>query len=517
MNQYDDDEDEIALVESFEDLWQSSINANVFPSTYRREQRCIYEASKAGDLEMVQDCLASDPLLLDTPDAFNATVLYYASLCGHVRIVSYLLYLGATCDSTLYEGERALYGALNNKIRGLLEEAQAVERHTGGPLTLFLARVFNDPTERGLCDVTFFCGGISIHCHRVILAARSSYFRDKFSGPWKGKKEVFLNNPSLSGPALFNIFKYLYLDKFISPLSLVPISLTIARNLRLTTLADALGKISQVGEKVITINLTPSQRWSSDTLSPLDSGEGGVREALWHNIVNSSECPFHDLLLVSSVEEEGEEKIVCATPLPTFTFLLCGRAPFFSSLLRFHTNGEALAPPLPSQPPRHLSIADIPRDALRLILGWVHSDYLPPNAYPLQTLLHALHSAHMCLIKDGIVPALVSEIIRAHSQLPKEEGVLSVAVIWGVGETLGLQRLQEQCCAYTCEFLPQILATEDFTELLVESSKQVDKRQEWDSVPVLDTLKSKLRERGDEVGIGLLEEKANTLGFKLRR
>lgn len=39
-------------------------------------------------------------------------------------------------------------------------------------------------------DVTFIVHGTKFHVHKCILSARSSYFCNKFEGPWKNRNTI---------------------------------------------------------------------------------------------------------------------------------------------------------------------------------------------------------------------------------------------------------------------------------------------------------------------------------------
>ena len=56
-------------------------------------------------------------------DKWDCVPLYYASLCGHIELVRYLLEAGAHCDPNTFEGERCLYGALTDEIRVRITES----------------------------------------------------------------------------------------------------------------------------------------------------------------------------------------------------------------------------------------------------------------------------------------------------------------------------------------------------------------------------------------------------------
>lgn len=51
---------------------------------------------------------------------------YYACLCGHHEVVSYLLENGARCDASTFDGERCIYGALNDEIRKTLQKYSVI-------------------------------------------------------------------------------------------------------------------------------------------------------------------------------------------------------------------------------------------------------------------------------------------------------------------------------------------------------------------------------------------------------
>ena len=57
---------------------------------------------------------------LNVRDKWDSTPLYYACLCGHPEVVSYLLENGARCDANTFDGERCVYGSLTDQIRKML-------------------------------------------------------------------------------------------------------------------------------------------------------------------------------------------------------------------------------------------------------------------------------------------------------------------------------------------------------------------------------------------------------------
>ncbi|KAL6010274.1 hypothetical protein ACLOJK_000705 [Asimina triloba] len=62
-------------------------------------------------------------------------------------------------------------------------------------------------------DVVFYVQGRPIEAHRVLLSARSPFFRRRFEEKWKDRKEVRFAREKLSCPALFSLIHFFYSDR----------------------------------------------------------------------------------------------------------------------------------------------------------------------------------------------------------------------------------------------------------------------------------------------------------------
>ncbi|XVE72494.1 hypothetical protein DITRI_Ditri11bG0043600 [Diplodiscus trichospermus] len=200
----------------------------------------IFEASHAGDVDRLRYLLESG-VNVNARDNWDSVALYYACLAGHLDASRMLLENGAICSEHTFDGDRCHYAALNLKVRKLLKAFEARPPPLG-PLqgTLrdtFLScganRAFLDQTaERGLSfqvsgfasngasssyhfppDVVFFVQGRPIEAHRVILGARSPFFRRKFETDWKDRNEVRFSREKLSYPALYSLIHFYYSDR----------------------------------------------------------------------------------------------------------------------------------------------------------------------------------------------------------------------------------------------------------------------------------------------------------------
>ena len=131
---------------------------------------------------------------LNVRDKWDSTPLYYACLCGHPEVVSYLLENGARCDASTFDGERCIYGALTDQIKKMLVNFSVITSRVKRrePFHEFLRRLLE---EGELSDITFIVHGVHIKAHRFILAARSDYFEQQLlHGRWKNKDVVSINN-----------------------------------------------------------------------------------------------------------------------------------------------------------------------------------------------------------------------------------------------------------------------------------------------------------------------------------
>lgn len=114
-----------------------------------------------------------------------------ASLCGHYEVVQLLLESGALCQRDTFQGERCLYNALNDRIRNLLLGYDYSK--TTHPLQPFASHI-NSLLSRErpkTWDINLSFSSKSFRLHKLILAARSPYFKRKLA-PTPGTKSLKL-------------------------------------------------------------------------------------------------------------------------------------------------------------------------------------------------------------------------------------------------------------------------------------------------------------------------------------
>ncbi|KAF9590494.1 hypothetical protein IFM89_035467 [Coptis chinensis] len=191
----------------------------------------IFEASRAGDVTRLKYLLATGIVNVNARDQWDSCALYYTCLVGHLDAARLLLENGAICSEHTFDGDRCHYASLNLNVRKLLKAYEARPPPLG-PLQSALRDTFlscaanrsgvelfgpllNDDSNS--ChfppDVTFFVQGRPIEAHRVILSARSPFFRKKFEMEWKDRWEVRFSKERLSYYALYGLIHFFYSDK----------------------------------------------------------------------------------------------------------------------------------------------------------------------------------------------------------------------------------------------------------------------------------------------------------------
>ncbi|KAF3973594.1 hypothetical protein CMV_002992 [Castanea mollissima] len=192
----------------------------------------VFEASRAGDVDRLKYLLESG-VNVNARDQWDSVALYYACLAGHLDAARMLLESGAICSEHTFDGDRCHYAALNLKVRKLLKAFEARPPPLG-PLQAalrdtFLAcagnREYSDHPDYGVSsnggsssyhfppDVVFVVQGSPIEAHRVILSARSPFFKRKFETDWKDRKEVRFAREKLSYTALYSLIHFFYSDR----------------------------------------------------------------------------------------------------------------------------------------------------------------------------------------------------------------------------------------------------------------------------------------------------------------
>ncbi|XP_077221718.1 ankyrin repeat family protein [Tasmannia lanceolata] len=198
----------------------------------------IFEASRAGDVDRLRYLIESG-MNVNARDTWDSAALYYSCLAGHLEAARMLLESGAICSEHTFDGDRCHYAALNLTVRKLLKAFEARPPPLGplqgalrdmflrcranqvfveefeNPVRLMGQSLLNDGSNSNDFppDITFFVQGRPIEAHRVILSARSSFFKRRFETKWKDRREVRFASEKLSYPALYSLIHFFYSDR----------------------------------------------------------------------------------------------------------------------------------------------------------------------------------------------------------------------------------------------------------------------------------------------------------------
>ena len=470
-----------------------------------------------------------------------------ASLCGHFEIVQLLLESGALCERDTFQGERALYNCLNDRIRNLLLSYDYSK--STDPLQPFAAHITSLLTRERpkTSDILVAAAGESFCLHKFVLSARSPYFARKLSvapdtTSWKLPSAI----PS---QAFAVAIKYIYLGEIPNDVGggsgtgfsedevLEGIG-KISRQLEIMSLWDG---ILDSGDR----RLARQQRtdevekgrnqleaWFSDNVLKhrviIDTAKADL--VRW----DRSNGVFADVLLRAdeseeisefefSLEEDPQRKAPdMRNSIPIGPLVQESRSPsqnrksrksmifpvhramllraeyflaMFSSAFR-----EA-------QFTEHLQIIsiDCSPEVLEVVLKFLYTE---KTDFPLEIAIDVLFAADLLLIeklklKAAVVISTLGNgsiaYIPTRSDAAEtssfEQDQLDIYDVVRAGWLTRVPRLEEFGARYFAYRLESYIDEEDFADLVRESANRINRRQETDTIELLDDIRYYLSER----------------------
>lgn len=186
-------------------------------------------ACRTGDIEVVDTLLSTPNLDINQTDEWDYSPLILASLCGHTAIVELLLSRGAVCDRDTFQGERCIYGALNDTIRDILLSFDISKKvDVSQPFASHISSFLNPINRMVQKDIGFkfdHVNGASnrdlrlMGLNRFLLAARSDYFKDKVTPGGLWYSESIVSMSSTTDAFVFKVIvDYIYLRTDSLPL-----------------------------------------------------------------------------------------------------------------------------------------------------------------------------------------------------------------------------------------------------------------------------------------------------------
>lgn len=437
----------------------------------------LFSSCRKGDICRVRYLVEQRDVDLNVRDKWDSTPLYYACLCGHEELVQYLLASGAKCEANTFDGERCMYGSLNDSVRRLLKDYKCVgvRAMQRDDFNYFLHMLLEQGQHS---DVKFLVHGQIFMAHRCVLSARSEYFTDMFETKWKGKNLITLKHPLVNPAAFGAILQYFYTGRMDIDISLVEDSRRLAKQCKMTDLIEELeNKCKQVyefvsnkpGVCVKVLSLEPHTCQLQEDMAQLADCALPIELR-----VGFGELPFN------RVDRFPTYPDICFR-VDGYNFLchkafFCGRSDYFKALLEDHfSEGEQLQ----SQPTTPvITLHNISHEIFIHIMYYIYTD---DTELTTESVFDVLCMADMYLL-----PGLKRLCGKTLAKTICEDNVL---YMWKTAKLFRLSRLEDHCTEFMAKIIDRLVEQDEFAQIIKEDAESLEKRQETDSVPLVDEIR----------------------------
>lgn len=498
--------------------------------------RLLCEACRRGDLRIVQEHI-SKGVNVNSRDQYDYTPLILASLCGHFELVQMLLEQGAKCERDTFQGERCLYNALNDRIRNLLlsyDYSKSTDplQPLAGHITSLLTR--ESPQT---ADIVLHTAETSFRLHKFVLSARSPYFRNKFRE--KPDTRSWKLSSNIPADSFESCVRYLYFgEASISP------HLPDEQEQAVLEGIDKLSKqleIPQVFESI----LHPGDRRQARQRrqDEIERGRDQLQDWFHAHVLSKKievsvddahsvnwtrdNASFADVLLLADADStNAEDDTATGIPIGPAQYMARRRqrrtlyAAHRAMLLRSEVFALMFASPFKegqisatSAQNEHESIAGerlqiIPVDCspavLEIILTFLYTERAE---FDLDIALDVLHAADMLFIEKlkqraallistlGNGTHSIVDTPLSDTQDSADQPVEWIYEVVRAGWDCRVPRLEEFGARYMAYRLETYIGEEDFKDLVRESAARITRREETDTVELVDDIRYYLSER----------------------
>lgn len=414
-----------------------------------------------------------------------------------------LLRRGAVCDRDKFEGARCIYGALTDSIRNILlnyDISKAVD--TKQPFASHLSSQLVD-TSINSHDIVFeLADSTVIKAHRFLLSARSPYFEHKFSGPWQNRPKVYMSR-SVSARALDLIFKYIYLVPVLHEVSQAEGRLLIqfCKKLGFSELQEYITASRQVEQSSgiartindyqFRISDRGRQQMRAFVNKIIDERiQVGLEDCISSHVLQNLKMAtvIPDVFILVTYDHDAQ----CQWLFPCHrSFLIRSeyyRVMFtssFSEAASYYQLPEGIVDrsrdfPVVALPCKSLAVA-------KLVLSFLYYD---ETEVPWQLALETLKTAD-AILSDRLKTMAAVSIIQSPELLHHH----SIYEVLNVAWDTRMERLEDYAAQVFAQQLGFYCEEELFKQAVLRSSQRIRKREETDTIELVDDIRYHLLKR----------------------
>jgi len=445
----------------------------------------LFKYCKEGSLTKVQNLVEDDDIDLNLRDEWDSTPLYYACLCGHFKIVEYLLQKGSRCPENTFDGERCLYGALSEEIKNLVRNWKQVNK--SGLRRNKHYELMTDLLDRHpFSDVLFIVHGDKFFLHKCILVARSEYFATAFATKWLGRNTINIKSSRIYKESFRATIQYIYTGRLDIDYGLLENLRSVAKNCKLFTLLEEISKTEtrydelkrlkphlQKRVNLFTVeNLTCTSKLHSDLRSLVDhiippSANDWVDQGvLPFTTMDNKKTYYADVCFV--VEEHS---------FYAHKAFLVTYSEYFRARCDDHFCENYQHDTIPI-----VCLNDMSLNVFKSIVLHAYADAFELSMF--DETQEVLAYSHMFMM-SGLSR-------RCGLFLSKLINIRNFYSIYKSSKYFDLSRLEAKCTCFMAKNLDKIVNSEEFSSLVLEDAMSVMERQETDSVPLVDDIRHHL-------------------------
>ncbi|KAH9837479.1 BTB/POZ domain-containing protein 3 [Teratosphaeria destructans] len=506
------------------------------------EFRRFCEACRRGDLRVCQEQIGKG-ININARDEYDYTPLILASLCGHFEVCQMLLEQGALCERDTFQGERCLYNALNDRIRNLLLSYDySKSTDPLQPLAAHITSLLTGKTPK-TADIQVQAGDTLFDLHKFILSARSPYFAKKLAAAPETKSWRLAN--TVPSESFETCIRYLYLgdvrtdfgdaddeqailagiDKLSKQLEVPQIFENIlnpgdrrqARQRRTDEIQKGRDQLetwfgANVLEHKLVVDTENADgvKWDrdngiyADVLLRADEDDDEAGDEIEQNPVSNTrqtEGPLNGIPIGNFNSQPSRSPSRRRKPKQSVLY-----PAHRAMLLRSEVFATMFASPFrEGQEKEHLQIVpvDCAPDVLEVVLTFLYTE---TANFPLSLALDVLQAADMLFIEklkqraallistlgNGSASIVEAENPRGETAL---DDLVDIYDVVRAGWDTRVHRLEEFGARYIAYRLERYIDEPEFKVLVRESADRIERRQETDTVELVDDIRYYLSER----------------------